>query len=88
MELEWKAVNRGVKTKDLLGYLKKFQPDSDVAFIVLDPVKRVYYPIREHNTIVDMGGPVFCLETGNPRKLKAGGNEEQIAGQMDIFDYF
>lgn len=47
---------------DLIAYLSRWEDDTEVAFIVASPEKRVFYDTGDRFVITDVGRPVIAID--------------------------
>lgn len=54
-----------MKTRELIEYLSRFDPETDTAFLVLNPPARIIYQLEAVVALTDGDKPVIGLEIGD-----------------------
>lgn len=70
-----------MNTREMIKYLKGFDPDSDISVIVANPPERLRHQVKGFFCITDYKAPAFCLEIGggipfDEEMIKAAEEEE------------
>lgn len=58
-----------MKTRELIEYLSGFDPETDTAFLVLNPPARIIYQLEAIIALTDGDRPVISLEIGEGEPL-------------------
>ena len=53
-----------MKTKELIEYLQRFDPETDTCFLVINPPGRVRHEVEGTICITDAGRSIIGLEVG------------------------
>jgi len=54
-----------MKTRELIEYLSRFDPETDTAFLVLNPPARIIFQLEAVVALTDGDKPVIGLEIGD-----------------------
>lgn len=66
-------------TKEMIKYLQRFDPETDIYYMALNPPARLRHEVNRIVCITDMERPVIALEIGGAMPL----DEEETAAAED-----
>lgn len=76
-----------IKNKRIQAYLKRFGREDLLDIIVIDPDKRLQYPVMTQYTATDMGNPCMVVIVGSPEDLDRGNLEHTDLSDQMAFDF-
>ena len=69
-----------MKTKEMIGYLLRFDPETEVSVMVVNPPGRIKHAVEGVICITDCERPFFGIEVGGGYSIQPGRSEGSRGG--------